>query len=86
MAPAILIVDDEDGIREALSGALREDGYQVEAVHSGEECLEFIARQPVDLVLLDIWLEGMDGLEVLRRIQETDPGPMVVMISGPRQH
>jgi two-component system, NtrC family, nitrogen regulation response regulator NtrX len=82
MAPAILIVDDEDGIREALSGALREDGYQVEAVHSGEECLEFIARQPVDLVLLDIWLEGMDGLEVLQRIQESDPGPMVVMISG----
>jgi two-component system, NtrC family, nitrogen regulation response regulator NtrX len=83
MAPAILIVDDETGIRESLAGALREDGYQVDAVASGEECLEHLVSQPADVVLLDIWLgDGMDGLEVLRKLQETDSGPMVVMISG----
>src|SRR5579862_3391916 len=83
MAPAILIVDDEAGIRESLSGALREDGYQVDAVASGEACVEHLVHQPADVVLLDIWLgSGMDGLEVLRKLQETDAGPMVVMISG----
>jgi two-component system, NtrC family, nitrogen regulation response regulator NtrX len=83
MPPAILIVDDEAGIRDALAGLLREDGYQVESVTSGQECLDRVASQPVDLVLLDIWLgNGMDGMEVLRKLQETDSGPMVVMISG----
>ncbi|HXN64211.1 MAG TPA: sigma-54 dependent transcriptional regulator [Candidatus Acidoferrales bacterium] len=82
MAPNILIVDDEEGIREALSAALRDDGYHVATVSSGEECLDFLTREPVDLVLLDIWLEGMDGLDTLRRIQENGTGPIVVMISG----
>jgi len=79
---SILIVDDEGGIRQSLSGVLREDGYQVEAVASGEECLQLLQQQPVDLVLLDVWLDGVDGLEVLRRVRESDTGPMVVMISG----
>jgi two-component system nitrogen regulation response regulator NtrX len=79
---SILIVDDEGGIRQSLSGVLREDGYQVEAVASGEECLQLIQQQSVDLVLLDVWLDGLDGLEVLRRLRESDSGPMVVMISG----
>ncbi len=82
MAPNILIVDDEEGIREALSAALRDDGYHVATVSSGEDCLDFLTREPVDLVLLDIWLEGMDGLDTLRRIQENGTGPIVVMISG----
>jgi two-component system, NtrC family, nitrogen regulation response regulator NtrX len=82
MASSILIVDDEGGIRQSLSGVLREDGYQVEAVASGEECLQLIQQQAVDLVLLDVWLDGVDGLEVLRRLRESDAGPMVVMISG----
>jgi two-component system nitrogen regulation response regulator NtrX len=79
---SILIVDDEGGIRQSLSGVLREDGYQVEAVASGEECLQLIQQQSVDLVLLDVWLDGVDGLEVLRRLRESDASPMVVMISG----
>ena len=82
MPSSILIVDDEGGIRQSLSGVLREDGYQVEAVASGEECLQLLQQQPVDLVLLDVWLDGVDGLEVLRRVRESDTGPMVVMISG----
>ena len=82
MNSSILIVDDENGIRQSLSGVLREDGYRVEAVATGEECLVFVQHQSVDLVLLDVWLEGMDGLEVLRRLRESDAPPMVVMISG----
>jgi two-component system, NtrC family, nitrogen regulation response regulator NtrX len=83
MAPAILIVDDESGIRDALSGALREDGYSVEAVASGPECIDQVARRPYDLVLLDVWLgNGQDGMEILRKLQESDEAPMVVMISG----
>jgi two-component system nitrogen regulation response regulator NtrX len=82
MPPTILIVDDEEGIRESLSAILAEDGYQVESAATGEECLEVVQRKPVDVILLDIWLPGMDGIETLRRLRETEPGPMIVMISG----
>jgi two-component system nitrogen regulation response regulator NtrX len=82
MPPTILIVDDETGIRQSLRSVFQEDGYQVETASSGEECLEFIQKKPVDLILLDVWLPGMDGMETLRRIKDTDHSPMVVMISG----
>jgi two-component system nitrogen regulation response regulator NtrX len=82
MAAAILIVDDESGIRESLGALLRDEGYEVEAVASGEECLERIGRRNFDLILLDVWLKKMDGLETLEQIQTRDEAPMVVMISG----
>ena len=82
MAHSILIVDDESGIRESLSSILGEEGYDVEAVASGEECLAAVEEKSFDLVLLDVWLPGMDGLATLQRLQETSPAPMVVMISG----
>jgi len=82
MSTRILIVDDEDGIRESLGALLRDEGYQVEAVSSGEECLQRIVREEFDLVLLDVWLTGMDGLETLERLQAREGAPMVVMISG----
>jgi two-component system nitrogen regulation response regulator NtrX len=82
MPPTILIVDDETGIRQSLRSVFQEDGYSVETVSSGEECLEFVQTKPVDLILLDVWLPGMDGMETLRRLRETEPSPMVVMISG----
>jgi two-component system, NtrC family, nitrogen regulation response regulator NtrX len=82
MPPTILIVDDEAGIRESLTSVLREDGYRVEAVASGEECLAFVQNKSVDLVLLDVWLPGIDGMETLTRLREADNSPMVVMISG----
>jgi len=80
----ILVVDDEPGIRQSLSGALEDDGYSVEAVESGEACLEALGRAEFELVLLDIWLPGMDGMEVLSRVQEIPfaERPLVVMISG----
>jgi two-component system nitrogen regulation response regulator NtrX len=82
MAATILIVDDESGIRESLGALLRDEGYEIEAVESGEECLERIGRRNFDLILLDVWLKKMDGLNTLEQIQSRDGAPMVVMISG----
>src|SRR5918999_1144900 len=79
---SILIVDDEPGVRTALSGVLRDEGYQVDAVDSGEACLERLARQPYDVVVLDIWLPGMDGLATLARMRERQIDAQVVVISG----
>jgi two-component system nitrogen regulation response regulator NtrX len=82
MPASILIVDDESGIRESLGALLRDEGYDAEAVASGEECLDRLKRRNFDLVLLDVWLNGMDGLDTLERMQERGGAPMVVMISG----
>jgi len=82
MAHSILIVDDEAGIRDSLSSILAEEGYEVESVGSGEECLARLSKGNVDLVLLDIWLPKMDGLETLERMRKNEHFPMVVMISG----
>ena len=80
--PSILIVDDEPGVRSALGGVLRDEGYEVDAVDSGEACLERLPRQAYDLVLLDIWLPGMDGLATLARMRERQIDVQVVIISG----
>ncbi len=82
MKPTILIVDDEPGVRAALSGVLRDEDYAVEAVSSGEECLERVTRGPVDLIVLDVWLPGMDGLATLARLRERQVDAQVVLISG----
>jgi two-component system, NtrC family, nitrogen regulation response regulator NtrX len=80
--PSILIVDDEPGVRSALGGVLRDEGYEVDAVDSGEACLERLARQAYDVVVLDIWLPGMDGLATLARMRERQIEVQVVIISG----
>jgi len=82
LKPTILIVDDEPGVRTALSGVLRDEGYGVEAVPSGEACLERVTRGPVDLIVLDVWLPGMDGLATLARLRERQVDAQVVLISG----
>ncbi len=83
-AARILVVDDEPGIQKSLCGVLSDEGYLAHAVGSGEECLEDLAREASDLVLLDVWLPGMDGMEALSRIQDIPfaDRPVVVMISG----
>ncbi len=78
----ILIVDDEAEIRTALQGVLEDEGYQTLLAESGEECLETLRRKPADVVLLDIWLPGSDGLETLEEIMMTNNPPEVVIISG----
>ena len=80
--PSILIVDDEPGVRSALGGVLRDEGYDVDAVDSGEACLERLGRQAYDVVVLDIWLPGMDGLATLARMRERQIDSQVVIISG----
>ncbi len=80
--PLILIVDDEPGVRSALSGVLRDEGYQVDAVDSGEACLDRLARAAYDVVLLDVWLPGADGLATLERMRERQVDAPVIMISG----
>src|SRR6185436_1185783 len=80
--PRILIVDDEPGIRQSLKGVFEDEGFTTEAVSSGEDCLKKIEQNPYDLVLLDIWLPGMDGLETLRKLREKSPRTHVIMISG----
>ena len=82
MKPTILIVDDEPGVRSALSGVLRDEGYSVEAVASGEACLDRVTRGPVDLIVLDVWLPGMDCLATLSRLRERQVDSQVVLISG----
>jgi two-component system, NtrC family, nitrogen regulation response regulator NtrX len=80
----ILVVDDEQDIRQSLSGVLEDEGYTVETAESGEACLAALPGGDFELVLLDIWLPGLDGMDVLGRIQEIPIGerPEVVVISG----
>jgi two-component system, NtrC family, nitrogen regulation response regulator NtrX len=82
LKPSILIVDDEAGVRSALSGVLRDEGYGVEAVESGEACLDRAIRAPFDAIVLDIWLPGLDGLATLAKLQERRIDAPVIMISG----
>ena len=79
---SILIVDDEAGVRASLGGVLRDEGYSVDAVDSGEACLEQVVQRPYDVVLLDVWLPGMDGLATLERLRERQVDAQVIMISG----
>jgi two-component system, NtrC family, nitrogen regulation response regulator NtrX len=79
---SVLIVDDEEGIRETLSGIFQDEGYEVITAGSGEETLKILKEQSPDLVLLDVWLPGIDGIETLQEIKKTNPELPVVIISG----
>ena len=80
---SILIVDDEAGIRQSLEEILQEEGWQADSVSTGEECLEAVKKKPYDLLLLDVWLPGQDGLAVLQKLKQNgEPEPAVIMISG----
>src|SRR5207253_958882 len=79
---SVLIVDDEPGVRSALSGVLRDEGYDVEAVDSGEACIDRVVRGLVDVIVLDVWLPGLDGLATLGRLRQMKIDSQVVVISG----
>jgi two-component system nitrogen regulation response regulator NtrX len=80
----ILVIDDEPGIRETLCAVLEDEGYLAQAAADGAAGLARLAESPFDCVLLDVWMPGLDGMEVLNRIQERPEAerPAVVMISG----
>lgn len=82
MGKAILIVDDEESICQTLGGILNDEGHEVVTAVSGEEALRLVEEDPPNLVLLDIWLPGMDGIEVLKVIKAGYPRTQVVMMSG----
>jgi two-component system nitrogen regulation response regulator NtrX len=82
MAKQILVVDDEERIRQSLNGILKDEGYEVVESKDGVQALKQLETDPPDLVLLDIWMPGMDGIEVLEKMKGQIPNLPVVMISG----
>ncbi len=79
---AILLIDDEKSIRNVLKDILQHEGYRIEEAADGEQGLQKMAAQPFDLVLCDIKMPKMDGLEVLQQIMQLQPDVPVIMISG----
>lgn len=82
MSKTILVVDDEVAICSSLGAILKDEGYDVITATSGEEALKIIEEELPDLVLLDIWLPGMDGIDTLKVIREEYPSIRVIMMSG----
>jgi DNA-binding response OmpR family regulator len=78
-APTILLVDDEDAVRKVLAFPLERDGFAVIQAADGEEALERFAAGPVDLVVLDIMLPRLDGLEVCKRLRATSTVPIIML-------
>lgn len=82
MYPSILIVDDEPSIVQSLSGLLMDEGFEVTTAENGYEALQHVEADSPDLVLLDIWMPGIDGLETLKEIKKNHPHIHVIMITG----
>ncbi|MGH7233275.1 MAG: sigma-54-dependent transcriptional regulator [Nitrospiraceae bacterium] len=82
MAESILIVDDEEAILNSLRPVLEDEGYEVTVAKSGNDALKMMASDPPDLLLLDIWMPEMDGLDTLKRAREQSPRLQVMMMSG----
>jgi two-component system nitrogen regulation response regulator NtrX len=82
VSKTILVVDDEKDIRTSLTGILEDEGYQIVTASSGAEALEKVREDLPDLVLLDIWMPGIDGLETLEKLKNLMPSITVIMISG----
>ena len=78
----ILVIDDEQGIRDLFIQALEEDDYEVLTVDNGEQGLEIIKNEKPNVTFLDLKLPGIDGLEVLKRISDLESKPIVIMITG----
>jgi two-component system nitrogen regulation response regulator NtrX len=79
---SILVVDDEQGIRQVLQDVLGDEGHQVVTVEDGFQALEILEKEAVDLVILDVWLPNMGGIDVLKRVRKGWPDIEVVVISG----
>ena len=78
----VFIVDDEEGIRESLSGIFEDEGYTVLTAGTAEEAFDMLKEQTPDLMFLDVWLPGIDGIQALTKIRERNPELPIVMISG----
>lgn len=80
--PRLLLVDDEERFRTTLAKRLKEKGFDVEDLGSGIEALEFLKEKKVDVIVLDIKMPGLDGIETLGEIKKSDPGIEVVLLTG----
>lgn len=78
----ILIVDDEEGLREGLSKLLETEGYAALSAESGEQALKILQHAHIDLVLTDMRMPGMDGIELLKKIRKQHPDVGVIIITG----
>ncbi len=78
----VLIVDDESSMREMLSIALGDEGWEVRAARDGEEALAMLGKQPVDVVVSDIRMPGLDGVELLRQVRKQSPHTEVILITA----
>jgi two-component system nitrogen regulation response regulator NtrX len=78
----ILVVDDEEGIRNALTGILKDEGFFVDTAISGEQCLKLVNKKKYDIILLDVWLPKIDGIQTLDKIKQENIESAVIMISG----
>lgn len=83
---SVLVVEDDGGIRRALKLALTDEGYEVHGVPTGEEAIEFVRRQPVSAVLVDVNLPGMNGFDVCRRVREITPVPIIIVSAREDSH
>ena len=81
-APQILVVDDEAPIRTTLTALLERRGYEVIAAATGEEALALIHQRPFDLLLLDLQLPGINGMDVATRARERQPDAMIIILTG----
>ena len=82
MFPSLLIVDDEPSILQSLGGLLSDEGFEVTTAVNGYEALKIIEVESPDLVLLDIWMPGIDGIETLKEIKKENPNIQVIIITG----
>jgi UDP-3-O-acyl N-acetylglucosamine deacetylase len=82
MDKKVLIVDDEERVVQSIAGVLEDEGFQVATARSGEEAIRVFQQEEPDITLLDIWLPGMDGIEILKRLKGIAPECQVIMISG----
>jgi two-component system OmpR family response regulator len=82
MSLRVLLVDDEQEFVNYIAKRLNARGMQVQVTYSGRAALEFLVQQPIDVVVLDLLMPGMDGFEVLREIKKARPEAQVIMLSG----
>jgi two-component system nitrogen regulation response regulator NtrX len=82
MDKKVLVVDDEERVVQSIAGVLEDEGFQVASAKSGEEAIGIFQREKPDVALVDIWMPGMDGMEVLKRLKGISPDCQVIMISG----
>jgi len=78
----ILIVDDEIGILDTVSGILEDEGYSTFTAQDAEDALHILEKEEIDLIFLDVWLPGMNGIEAIKKIKDKDSQIPVIMISG----